>query len=559
MDAKTSGDKTYTYTTCVCVEPSSDDEDRVSQGHPSVLKPIFQTPPEAPMNDSLLQPLNDEVHLPVASPNDSLEKLSEGEGPLLGIQEPARTRRYRLAKQVLMFLGVSVSHIAQLGMTLTWPNVLASDFQHDNTTIYGSSLHLQDWQMDMMGSMVYIGSLPGYVVAGWLARRQGRRWSMVMATVPGLLGWGLIALSLNTHMIIVGRFLTGLAMGLATVSVRIYLAEIADTEIRGAAGMIASAMLEFGGLVTISVGMLLPWYHIAFLVIVILLTFCVFIAPFLPESPMYLAISNRDAEARQVLLSLRGNYVDLDKEISLLKEENKQVEGRYSWDALLKPFILKRILIVTGIFCISNFCGTEVIRANVTRMLQTTGMALNKDLSTILVFVLTLGGNLTMTMTIDRLGRRRCLVASLALLVVAYSVLGLTICLTQSPAVLYDTSSAPGQGVEYSQDAGHRALAVEDWLPAACLMVAALAISLGVGPIPWVVSPEFFPTAIRSQAMSVCTIIGCLIAVIPLQLYSLMQAILTQAGLYWTYACVSMLGIIFTITCVPETGRKKIW
>lgn len=53
--------------------------------------------------------------------------------------------------QVLMFLGVSVSHIAQLGMTLTWPNVLASDFQHDNTTIYGSSLHLQDWQMDMMG------------------------------------------------------------------------------------------------------------------------------------------------------------------------------------------------------------------------------------------------------------------------------------------------------------------------------------------------------------------------------------------------------------------------
>lgn len=540
----------YSVTSLAAVG-SSPDECKVSL----VEDPVLHAHPGSPLEAPLLVPLDDEFLQVPAPPEKFLDKTTseESEGPLLGVEEPPRMRTRRLAKQVLMFLCVSVSHIPQLGMTLTWPNALASHIHHDNTTIYGSSLHLHDWQMDMMGSMVYVGSLPGYVMAGWLGRQLGRRWSMVVATMPGLLGWMLIALAHNTHMIIVGRFLSGVAMGLATVSVRIYLAEISDTEIRGAAGMIASVMLELGGLATICLSMVLPWYHLAFVVIAILLTFCILIAPCLPESPTYLAINNKDEEAHKVLVNLRGHYIDVDKEIALLKEQNKQVEGRTNWDPLLKPFVLKRILIVTGIFCISNFCGTEVIRANVTRMLQTTGMALNKDISTILVFVLSLCGNLIMVMTIDRLGRRRCLVISLALLVLAYTVLGFTIYLTHQPDHVGD------KGVEFSQDAAHSQLGVGEWLPAICLMVAALAISLGVGPIPWVVSPEFFPTAIRSQAMSVCTIIGCVVAVVPLQLYSPMQVVLTQAGLYWTYACVSLLGIVFTMACVPETSRKKIW
>lgn len=55
-----------------------------------------------------------------------------------------------------MFLGVSVSHIAQLGMTLTWPNTLVSDLHLNTTnTIYGSNLTIADWQMDMMGESVH--------------------------------------------------------------------------------------------------------------------------------------------------------------------------------------------------------------------------------------------------------------------------------------------------------------------------------------------------------------------------------------------------------------------
>lgn len=53
--------------------------------------------------------------------------------------------------------------------------------------------------------MLFLGSLPGFLFAGWLVRALGRRWSMVAASLPGLLGAILTCLALNTEMILVGR------------------------------------------------------------------------------------------------------------------------------------------------------------------------------------------------------------------------------------------------------------------------------------------------------------------------------------------------------------------
>lgn len=64
-------------------------------------------------------------------------------------------------------------------------------------------------QVPPSGSMMFVGSLPGYVAAGWLVRAIGRRRSMMLAAVPGLAGSLSIALALNTEMILVGRWVGG--------------------------------------------------------------------------------------------------------------------------------------------------------------------------------------------------------------------------------------------------------------------------------------------------------------------------------------------------------------
>ncbi|XP_047476235.1 facilitated trehalose transporter Tret1-2 homolog [Penaeus chinensis] len=95
------------------------------------------------------------------------------------------------------------------------------------------------------------------------------------------------------------------------------------------------------------------------------------------------------------------------------------------------------------------------------------------------------------------------------------------------------------------------------WVPLACLMLAAFSANLGAAPVPWILSVEYFPTAIRSQVMGVSTMIGNLISFAALQAYSPMQAAFTQAGLYWSYACVAALGIVYTLCFVQETKGPK--
>lgn len=58
--------------------------------------------------------------------------------------------------------------------------------------------------------------------------------------------------------------------------------------------------------------------------------------------------------------------------------------------------------------------------------------------------------------------------------------------------------------------------------------------------------------------MSVSVAIGCFIAATALQLYSYMNEAFTTAGLFWAYAAVSGLGVVFVVLCVPETANKIV-
>lgn len=459
--------------------------------------------------------------------------------------EPASETRIRYMKQIGLFLLTTVGPV-NFGMGLSWPNTLASDLQKDNTTLLGAELQLSDWEMDMTSSLVFVGTLPGFLFGGWLVARLGRRRSMMVVVAPCVIGWTLVAFAQNSAMLLVGRFICGMAYGLLVVAVRTYLSEIADTAIRGAAILSAECMKSVGAILIVAVGMLGSWYYIAFFCIFEVLLWLVSVQ-FLPDSPTFLTVSGKDDKARKVLQRLRGPYFDVEKEIAQLKTQNERKDGNSGWGVLLKPDVLKKCLIVFGLFAISNFSGTEVIKANAVRILQTSGLPFDTDVSSIIVFVLLLGGNISQALLVDRIGRRKCLVLSLVLLVIAYSILGAYVFIESSG----NLASPEG---DIRSDGGNN----WSWVPAACLMVAAFSSSLGIGPTPWMLSVEYFPTSIRSQVMSVCTFFGSLMSFAALQVYSPLQDALTPAGLYWSYACVALIGIVYSLTIVHDTTGQKV-
>ncbi|KAK7073314.1 hypothetical protein SK128_022156, partial [Halocaridina rubra] len=83
------------------------------------------------------------------------------------------------------------------------------------------------------------------------------------------------------------------------------------------------------------------------------------------------------------------------------------------------------------------------------------------------------------------------------------------------------------------------------WIPLVCLMVSQAAVVVGANPVPYILSIEYFPTAIRTQGSSICYTFGTLAGVAALQLYTPMLEGMTQTGLYAFYASVCALGIPF--------------
>lgn len=104
----------------------------------------------------------------------------------------------------------------------------------------------------------------------------------------------------SVEMLLLGRLLVGLASGLTTSTVPMYLSELAPLELRGTLGVLCS-MGVTGGVVVGQVGSLeqifgtADLWHVALSVFGLLVVVCLLPYPWFPESPKYLYIVERNA------------------------------------------------------------------------------------------------------------------------------------------------------------------------------------------------------------------------------------------------------------------------
>ncbi|XP_066981227.1 facilitated trehalose transporter Tret1-like [Macrobrachium rosenbergii] len=331
-------------------------------------------------------------------------------------------------------------------------------------------------------------------------------------------------------------------------------------------GMASHLLIQVGGIFNISMGILLSWYYMSLICACFLLAHCLTVST-LHESPSFLAVKGRDEGALKVLRKLRGSHVDVHEELGYLQKQNKTTDDTQGCRGLLQKQHLQKIGLMSGIFFIHNFCGTQVLRMNATRQLQQLGLPMDEKFTTILVIVVLFFGNFFMTTILDCFGRRRCIMTSLMVVAASYISLGTFIYLWDTTPSLIDPQKDELLKFAYSvQNAtltdviaeGSAILSVKDWLPLVFLMCAAFGHSMGIGPLVWLLPPEMFPTSLRSQGTSVCMVIGSLQTFTILQLFSLMQATLTQAGMYWLFAGVAVAGIFYIYFLLKETSGTRV-
>ncbi|XP_068248520.1 facilitated trehalose transporter Tret1-like isoform X2 [Palaemon carinicauda] len=411
-------------------------------------------------------------------------------------KEPEVKRKKRIFMQVLMVLGASIGHLG-LAVVAAWPNPAIPELQRNNTNIYGSYMSLNSWQLDMLGSLVSLGNLPGTWIWGLLVANIGRRRSMMFLIVPYSIGWGLVAFAPNAPVLLAGRFFHGICIGATFVSASTYIIELPDTSVRGAMATIPSLVLSCGFILATGLGLCFRWFEIAFVgVFIIVLQVMVLLV--LPESPSYLAIKDRENEARVVLKKLRGPSADISQELQDLKKQNQdKIEGSF-FKVLQDTDILKSLGIITVLFFVQNFCGLMVFIVNMTRIFIEAGSTLDEKVSSILVFFVQAAGNLLACLYLDRFGRKLCLIASLAVMTMCLMVMAVYHHLKNYTEVI-DVVVSNGTDFTTTGTITESIDGMPTWVPLVCLMVYMFTSSIGAGPVPALLNSEYFPTAVRSQ------------------------------------------------------------
>jgi hypothetical protein len=107
------------------------------------------------------------------------------------------------------------------------------------------------------------------------------------------------------------------------------------------------------------------------------------------------------------------------------------------------------------------------------------------------------------------------------------------------------------------------AFANERWhiggvLPIVSFFVAVLSYALGLGPIPWILTPELFPDEVRPLACSLTTGFNWLLSAGIIFIWPVMKNEIGMACSFFLFACCCLMSIFYGFVLMPETKDDEI-
>ena len=341
--------------------------------------------------------------------------------------------------------------------------------------------HTLDDQL-LLSTGTLLGAVIGALAAGRIADLVGRRDVIMATTALFTLGAFVSAIAPSGPVLLAGRLVVGVAVGAISLAAPLYIAEIAPAARRGALICIFQLMVTIGILAAylgLEAAANRPgaWRFLlgAGAVPGLILSG---LALLLVESPVWLALKGdrQSAMAVQARLGLDGAKQEIDAISSL------PAQGRS--DDLSEVFSLAgrgAIFIGIGLFFVQQFVGINAMIYYSTSSLGTLPGALDiglQDAPGLLLAGLNVAATVVAIALIDRVGRRRLLVVSLAGVAVGLAAMALAAGLQ---------SSFGGAQI----------------LSAAGLYLFTVSFAVGLGPVAWVVAAEMVPIHVRGLAMSV--------------------------------------------------------
>ncbi|RVE43198.1 hypothetical protein evm_012147 [Chilo suppressalis] len=327
----------------------------------------------------------------------------------------------------------------------------------------------------------------------------------------------------------------------------VYVTEIAVPEIRGCLSSVLKILSQIGILIAFSLGAYLNWYQLA-LVVAVAPVMLFFALLFVPETPSSLLLRGREQEAEKSLQWLRGPDADIRQELATIRTNilaSKQYnDGRNcKLQVLLSKRLTRPVLITCGLMFFQRFTGAHVFNFYAVSMFKKTFRMMNPHGGAIATSVVQLLASCLSGMLIDNVGRLPLLMTSGVMMSIALAGFG-------SYAYYEDV-------IRNSASAAHDAGAY-DWIPLVCVLTFTIAFSLGISPISALLIGELFPLEYRSLGSALATSFSHLCGFVNVKTAADFQDHIGLYGLFWMYAGIAVLCLLFVVLFVPETKGREI-
>jgi MFS transporter, SP family, xylose:H+ symportor len=452
-----------------------------------------------------------------------------------------------ISGQIVRLLGMKKGIIISL---LLFIAVTVWIFSFINGKISNDPVALKGYVDTVKGftvSSALIGCIIGGAMAGFISKSFGRKKGLIIAavafTISAIGAWQPEALNiwgfLPVYSFVWYRIIGGIGVGLASMISPMYIAEIAPANMRGKLVSWNQFSLIFGMLVIYFVNYFIArlgneewlttvgwrWMFFSGAIPSVLFFILLF---FVPETPRFLVMRNKEDKALKVLNKISGKD-DAQKILNEIKDTLHEKSAPW----LSYGFFVIFIGIMLSVF--QQFIGINVVLYYAGNIFRNMGSSIDSSLLlTIIVGIINLLFTVLAIYTVDRFGRKPLMIIGALAMAVSMFSLGFAF---------------------YSGNEGMLCLIF--------MLTYVAGFAMSWGPVTWVLLSEIFPNSIRG-VMSIAVAAQWIANLIISWTFPVMNdntwltSVFHHGFAYWIYGLMGIIAAIFVWKLVPETKGKTL-
>jgi MFS transporter, SP family, xylose:H+ symportor len=398
-------------------------------------------------------------------------------------------------------------------------------------------------------SCALLGCFVGSLIAGPASDRFGRQKLLVSSALLFALSSVLTGWAHSFNAFILWRIIGGVAIGLASNVSPMYIAEISPAQWRGrlvslnqlaiVIGILAAQLINWriaeripaGSLQTVlatSWNAQFGWRWMFTAVAIPAILFLCF-APFIPESPRWLAARN-DLQAALNVLARIGGQQYARSELSAIQSSLAAPHESTGWRELLSAHGRKLLAVGAALAVLQQWTGINILFNYAQEVYRSAGYGVSEILFNI---VITGAINLIFTviamLLVDRFGRRKLMIFG---------------CIAVGASHL-------------AASAAYRLHAQGTWVLVLTLCAIAF-YAMSLAPITWVLITEIFPNRMRASAVSVSVATLWVASFLLTYTFPLLNRAIGTSGAFLIYAAICFAGAVFVSITLPETKGRSL-